>query len=361
LGHKASGQPKEAPKGKHLNETFTLSNLNILSAKPLITALAEAGFQPGTTGHWHRDITFRPPGQLDPRMGTGLATISILRTEASDKALYDLYVTRTTSLRIQGQDSQPTWHLHRSDLLAEIEEGSIVLEPSSLEAKRGFQFAIAMHRAGGVAETDILDNIMFHLAAAGLWQIAELHTLAKDTCMANLLTEKGQGRSGFLRTGVHCGGEKGQQGISSHLILNHENSTFSMDLMSTRNRILSHMEDLGPQKVGLPLTLSLRILQQSTHRDKLSVAAVTIRIHYSKMVTMLRADNPDMGDGHAATEAKLLRRFRELVAYCLGPRLSPEILQCVLDSMDVEITLFKGVINWTQSRIILLFNRQRKP
>jgi len=29
--------------------------------------------------------------------------------------------------------------------------------------------------------------------------------------------------------------------------------------------------------------------------------------------------------------------------------------------MDVEITLFKGVINWTQSRIILLFNRQRKP
>jgi len=32
-----------------------------------------------------------------------------------------------------------------------------------------------------VAETDILDNIMFHLAAAGLWQIAELHTLAKDT------------------------------------------------------------------------------------------------------------------------------------------------------------------------------------
>jgi len=28
--------------------------------------------------------------------------------------------------------------------------------------------------------------------------------------------------------------------------------------------------------------------------------------------------------------------------------------------MDVEITLFKGVITWTQSRIILLFNRQRK-
>jgi len=28
--------------------------------------------------------------------------------------------------------------------------------------------------------------------------------------------------------------------------------------------------------------------------------------------------------------------------------------------MEVEITLFKGIINWTQSRIILLFNRQRK-
>jgi len=121
------------------------------------------------------------------------------------------------------------------------------------------------------------------------------------------------------------------------------------------------MEDLGPQKAGLPLTLSLRILQQSTHREKLSVATVTIRIHYSKMVTMLRADNPDMGDGHAATEAKILRRFRELVTYCLGPQLSLELLQCVLDSMDVEITLFKGTINWTQSRIILLFNRQRKP
>jgi len=86
LGHRVSGQPKEAPKGKLMNETFTLSNLNILSARPLITALAEAGFQPGTTGHWHRDITFRPPGQLDPRMGTDSATISILRTEASDKA-----------------------------------------------------------------------------------------------------------------------------------------------------------------------------------------------------------------------------------------------------------------------------------
>jgi len=124
-----------------------------------------------------------------------------------------------------------------------------------------------MHRAGGVAETDILDNIMFHLAAAGLWQIAELHTLAKDTCMANLLTEKGQGRTGFLRTGVHCGGEKGQQGILSHLMLNHENSTFSMNLMSTQNRLMPHMEDLGPQKTGLPLTLSLRVLQQSTHRE----------------------------------------------------------------------------------------------
>jgi len=79
--------------------------------------------------------------------------------------------------------------------LAEIEEDSIVLENSSQEAKRGFQFAIAMHRARGVAETDILDNIMFHLEAVGLWQIAELHMLAKDTCMANLLTDKGQGRA----------------------------------------------------------------------------------------------------------------------------------------------------------------------
>ena len=166
-----------------------------------------------------------------------------------------------------------------------------------------------MHRAGGVAETDFLDNIMFHLAAAGLWQIAELHTLAKDTCVANLLTEKGQGRFGYLRTGVHCGGEKGQQGILSHLILNHENSTFTMDLMSTRNRLLSQMEELGPQQAGLPITLSLRILQQHTLREKASVAAVTIRIHYSKWVTMLRADNPDMGDGHAATEMKILRRF----------------------------------------------------
>ena len=105
LGNKANGRPKEVPQRKKLNETFTLSNLNILSAKPLITALSEAGFQPGTTGFWNRDITFRPPGQLDPRMGTGSATISILRTEALDKTLYELYVTRTKSLQIQGQDS----------------------------------------------------------------------------------------------------------------------------------------------------------------------------------------------------------------------------------------------------------------
>jgi len=68
-----------------------------------------------------------------------------------------------------------------------------------------------------------------------------------------------------------------------------------------------------------------------------------------------------MGDGHAATEANILRRFRELVTYCLAPRIGAELVQCVLDSMDVEITLFKGAINWTQSRIILLFNRQKKP
>jgi len=99
-----------------------------------------------------------------------------------------------------------------------------------------------------------------------------------------------------------------------------------MDLMSTRNRLLSHTEDLGPQRAGLPITLSLRILQQNTQREKLLVAAVTIRIHYSKMVTMLRADNPDMRDGHAATEAKILRRFQELVSYCLAPRLGPELV-----------------------------------
>ena len=92
----------------------------------------------------------------------------------------------------------------------------------------------------------------------------------------------------------------------------------------------------------------------------MSVAAVTIRINYPKILNMLRADNPDVGDGHAATEAKLLRRFRQLITYCLGPRLSPDLLQSVLDSMDVEITLFKGSINWTQSRIIFLFNRQTR-
>jgi len=268
-------------------ETVTLSNLNILSASPLIKALSEIGFQPGTMGFWNRDVTFRPPGQLDPRMGTGSATISILRTEAWDKTLYDMYVTRTRSLNIQGQKIQPTWHLHRSDALAEIEEDSIVLEPSSQEAKREFQFAIAMHRAKDVAEIDILDNIVFHLAAAGLWQIPELHTLATDTFMANLLTDKGQGRAGFFRTGVYCGGEKGQQGIPSNLMLKHENYTFSIDHMSTRNRLMPSSDDLGPQKAGLPITLSLRVLQQSTHREKPSVAAVIIRIHYSKIVTML--------------------------------------------------------------------------
>jgi len=81
------------------------------------------------------------------------------------------------------------------------------------------------------------------------------------------------------------------------------------------------MEDLGPQKACFPITLSLRILQQHTQREKLSVAAVTIRIHYSKMVTMLRADTPDMGDGHAATEAEILRRFRDLVSTVCPPDL----------------------------------------
>ena len=76
---------------------------------------------------------------------------------------------------------------------------------------------------------------------------------------------------------------------------------------------------------------------------------------------MLRAYTPYIGDGHAATEVKILHRFRELVTYCLGPRLSSYLLQSVLDSMDVEITLFKGAINWTQSRIILLFKRQMQP
>jgi len=120
LANKANGRPKDPPTSMlRQNETFTLSILNIFSVTPLIMALAEAGFQPGTSGHWHRDITFRPPDHLDPRMGTGSAIISILRTTASDKALYDLYGTRTQSLRIQGQDSQPTWHLHRSDSMAE--------------------------------------------------------------------------------------------------------------------------------------------------------------------------------------------------------------------------------------------------
>ena len=128
----------------------------------------------------------------------------------------------------------------------------------------------------------------------------------------------------------------------------HENSTFSMDLMAIRNRMMVQDEDPGPYKTGLPLTFSLRILQQSTQREKHSVAAVTIRTHYPKMLTMLRADNAEMGDGHAATEAKLLIRFRQLITYCLSPRLSPDLLQSVLDSMDVEITLFKGDISWNQ-------------
>jgi len=359
LANKANGKPKDSPTGTlKQSETFTLSNLNIFSDAPLITALSEAGFQPGTSGHWHRDITFRPPDQLDPRMGTGSATISILRTTASDKALFDLYVSGTQTLRIQGQDCQPTWHLHRADSMAEIEEDSIILEPSSIDAKIEFQFAIAMYRAAGIAESDILDNVMFQLSAAGLWHVAELHTLARGTCMANLLTAKGQGCSGFLRIGATCGGAHGQQGILSHIITNFENSTFSMDLMAIRNRNMLPSEDPGPYKTGLPLTLSLRILQQSTQREKNSVAAVTIRINYPKMLTMLRADNTEMGDGHAATEAKLLIRFRQLITYCLSPRLNPDLLQSVLDSMDVEITLFKGDIVWNQSRIILLFNRQ---
>ena len=361
LANKANGQPKDPPTGTlRQSETFTLTNLNILSVTPLITALAEVGLQPGTSGQWHCDITFRPPDHLDPRMGTGSATVSVLRTTASDKTLFDLYVSRTQTLRIQGQESPPTWHLHRADSLAEIEEDSIVLEPSSNDAKREFQFAIAMYKAGGIAETDILDNIMFQLAAVQLWQIAELHILARGTCMANLLTAKVQGRSGFIRIGATCGGAHGQQGILSHIITNHENSNFSMDLMGIRNRLMLPGDDPGPYKTGLPLNLSLRILQQSTQREKNSVAAVTIRINYPKMLTMLRADNTEMGDGHAATEAKLLLRFRQLITYCLSPRLSPDLLQSVLDSMDVEITLFKGDINWTQSRIILLFNRQKR-
>ena len=126
LAYKANGQPQDPPTGTlRQSETFTLSNLNIFSVAPLITALSEVDFQPGTSGFWQRDITFRPPDQLDPRMGTGSATISIRRTTASVKTLYDLYVTRALSLRIQGQDSQPTWHLHRADSMAEIEEDSL--------------------------------------------------------------------------------------------------------------------------------------------------------------------------------------------------------------------------------------------
>ena len=52
LRYKASSQPREPPTGKLMhNETFTLSNLDILSARPLITALAELSHQPGTIGH----------------------------------------------------------------------------------------------------------------------------------------------------------------------------------------------------------------------------------------------------------------------------------------------------------------------
>ena len=66
LAFRANGQPKESPYGKHLNETFTLSNLNILSVKPLITALSSVGFQPGTTEHWNRDITFSTSESTGP-------------------------------------------------------------------------------------------------------------------------------------------------------------------------------------------------------------------------------------------------------------------------------------------------------
>ena len=41
LGHKASGRPKEFPASTlNQNETFTLSNLNILSVRPLIMTLS---------------------------------------------------------------------------------------------------------------------------------------------------------------------------------------------------------------------------------------------------------------------------------------------------------------------------------
>ena len=110
---------------------------------------------------------------------------------------------------------------------------------------------------------------MFQLTAAGLWHVAELHTLARGTCMANVLTAKGQGHPRFIRIGATCGGAQGQQGILSHIITNHENSTFSMDLVSIRNRLMPQNEDPGPYKTGLPLILSLRILQQSTQRERI--------------------------------------------------------------------------------------------
>ena len=341
-----------------------------------------------------KSLTSRPHGSLiheqascetavnPDLLGTGSATISILHTESSDKILYDLYETRTKSLQIQGQDSQPTWHLHRSDSSAEIEEDSIVLEPSSPEAKRWFQFAIAMHIAGGVAETDILDNIMFHLAIISdlpfgfpINNIISLSvSLDSGGTLANCRTpHANQGhlpgestyrqRTGASRIPQNGGTLWRRTGTTRHPKSPHaEPRKLHPQHGPYEHSKTPHpsMENLGPQKAGLPLTLSLRVLQQRTHREKLSVATVTIRIHYSKMVTMLRADTPDIGDGHTATEAKLLRRFHELVTYCLGPRLPPDLLQSVLDSMDVEITLFKGVTNWTQSRIILLFNRQMK-
>ena len=172
---KANGNPRAPPASRvkpMTSETFTLSNLNILSSAPLIKALSALGLQPGSTGHWNRDITFRPSSQLDSRMGTGSATISLLRTTASDQTMYDLYVTRTRTLDIEGQDGNPTWHLHRADGKAEIEEDSLILEPPSPSAKRDFQFAMAMYRAVGHTESDFLDNISSTLARRvfGKWQ-----------------------------------------------------------------------------------------------------------------------------------------------------------------------------------------------
>ena len=92
----------------------------------------------------------------------------------------------------------------------------------------------------------------------------------------------------------------------------------------------------GPNRQAFPLTFPYGSYSNIPYEKKASVAAVVIRIHYSKMVTMLRADNPDMGDGHAATEAKLLQRLRELVTYCLAPRLAPDLVKCVLDSMMLK-------------------------